>query len=121
MYAVNCLQVALCACNPGDNANRDGLVQGHGLPSNNMAPANTLLRNHHPLVGAFVYLSLSPYGPHETNAPQCRTSVDVLKTCEEFAGVDLNPHKQNDAKKEAPKVIDRLSRSELSLVSCLCS
>lgn len=101
IHAVKCLQIALSGCNPGDSANQEGLVQGYGLPFNIKPPADAQVRKPHPLIGKLAGLYLSPDGPHETNhGPHCRALFGGLKTCDELAGVNLNPHEQNHAKKK---------------------
>lgn len=103
VHAVKCLQIALSGCNPGESANEEGLVQGYGLSFNIKLPEADQARKLHLVVGKLSGLHLAAdRGPHEANkhGPKCRAMFGGLETCEELAGVNLNPHKQNRSKKE---------------------
>lgn len=101
VHAVKSLQIALSDCNPGESANEEGLVEGYGLPFNIKPPEAGQGRKPHPVIGEVAGLYLSPDGPHETNhGPKCREMFGGLKTCDELAGVNLNPHEQNHAKEK---------------------
>ena len=98
---MKCLQIALSGCDPGESADEEGLVGGYGLPFNIKPPEAEQVRRPHPVVGEVAGLYLSPDGPHETNhGRKCRAMFGGLKTCDELAGVNLNPHQQNHAKKK---------------------
>ena len=54
----------------------------------------------HPYLGVASGIFLGPDGPHEKNHnPQCTRNHSGLTTCSEIAGVNLNPHEQDHAKK----------------------
>ena len=101
VHAVKCLQIALSGCNPGESATEEGFVKGYGLPFNINPPTDSRVRKPHPVIGKSAGLYLSPDGPHETNhGKQCQDLFGGMSTCDELAGVNLNPHEQNHAKKK---------------------
>lgn len=54
----------------------------------------------HPYLGRTSGIFLGPDGPHEKNHnPQCTRDHSGLTKCSEIAGVNLNPHEQDHAKK----------------------
>ena len=58
-------------------------------------------RRPHPYTGFACRTFLGPDGPHETNHnDKCTHKYAGLSTCKETAGVNLNPHEQNDSPKK---------------------
>ena len=101
VHAVKSLQIALSGYNPGESASEEGFVEGYGLPFNIKPPTNSRVRKPHPVIGKTAGLYLSSDGPHETNhGAQCKALFDGIRTCDELAGVNLNAHEQNHAKKK---------------------
>lgn len=102
--AVHCskfIQIFCSNCNPGESADSEGKVAGFSLSFNIKPEETPSERIPHPYHREEAGPYFAPDHLHDFNHNDgCREKYGKLHTCSQLAGVNLNVHEQNHAKKK---------------------